>query len=450
MRMPTTPYRQSPYQAPASRDDPGTMSTQKATKPRSSISTPKNEQSSASGSTGGNTPESKEEPYQLRQLHKSWDRSNLPKGSVLDRIKVFSGDATRHTGFEPDLSNTGRTNPALRKRREMERQMELERQQEIEEKRRRAASKYGIGRSKKAKNMAATDIQKIARMYFAKNLAAKQREAAANRAKRAKEHEAAKQVQALIRAAMAKKEFAPIKARAEERRAKEQRYARTQAEKEQYDKAATKVQAGMRSALTRMRVCRMVEDMIEGLMRKESDEERRLREAEVEAAALVAARQKQAQDEEERLALASQASAQREADAQDLERQKTEAARQKQLQDEEERTAVAAQANANREATAEELERQKKVQAQEALEAQRLARAQEEEAKKEKLAQERERRRKDMNLFVGPLPWGVALLPDWWMEKVPHKTLYLDSISEEDDGAGFKEWRTGNVAEGVY
>lgn len=428
--------------------------------------------------------EAEDTKYQLRQIKKNWDTSYVPKGSVLDRIKVFSHD-DKGKEDEPELTNTGRTNPALKKRREMERQLELERQRALAERQRAAQSKYGLGRTKKQRDMAATAIQSICRMKHAKVIAARKREQAAARQ-------------------------------------------RAQAERQRQGVAAVKIQAIMRSTLARMRVYKMLDQMIADLAEQQKAEERRIQQIEDEAAAKKAAaerakedairakqaeqerlamealaqqqreaeeaemaRQKAAaelkhkQEEEERMALEALARQQREAEeAEEIERQKA-AAELKHHQEEEERMALAALSREHREAEAEEMARQRaeadlkrqqqeeermalaalahnqrdataqeladgKAAAEAEAEAMRLALLEEKKAKKEAEALERERRRKAMNLFVGPLPWGVALLPDWWMDAVPHRTLQLDSITEEDNGEGFEEWRTSNIQNELY
>ncbi len=439
--------------------------------------------------TSATSPSSKgqeESSYPVRQsiIKKTWDTSYVPRGSVMDRIKVFSGDLNHRKDEEPELTNTGRTNPALKKRRELERQQELARQRALDERRKLAQSKYGLGTTRNQRNMAATAIQSVVRMKRAKTLAVRRREQVLARQK-------------------------------------------AKAERQRQTEAAIKIQAIMRSSVTRMRVCKMVEDMIANLMEQENAEERRIRDIEEEAVAikdaairakeeqrkaqqaeaerlilLARAKEEQAaaeaeaiarekaaaelqrkQAEEERLALAALARAQQEAEAEELAREKA-AAELKSKKAEEERLALAALSHDQREATAEEIARehaaaelkskqaeeerlalaalardereaqaeaiaQEKASAEAEAEALKLAILEEKKKKKEAEALERERRRKNMNLFVGPLPWGVGLLPDWWMDAVPHKTLQLDSITEEDNGEGFEEWRTSNVQSAI-
>jgi hypothetical protein len=349
----------------------------------------------------------KEAPYQLRHLKQNWNLKYVPKGNVADRMKIFSKPNRTREEEDPELTNTGRVNPALRKRRELERQQERERQAELEARRERAESKYGFGRTKKAKEMAATDIQSIIRMHLVKAIVARKREQAEARAK------------------------------------KDQRLAEEQTELDRQTKAAVKIQAIMRSAVTRLRVTRMVEDMIAGLLKKQEDEDRRLQNVEGDAAALMAAKQKQQAAEKERQAQAALDEARRlkelEGDAAALAAEKR-----KQQEAEEERLALAALAREQREATVDELA-QERNKAEAEKEAQRLAKLEAERARREDTALERERRRKAMKLFTGPLPWGVALLPDWWMAEAPHNNLFLDSITEDSNGEEFEDWRKENL-----
>lgn len=415
MRIPATPYR--PPSAPAAKPKeagPGSVSagTQKdagtPTRSWKKPATPDAMKQVDTTSEEEKLDSYKDAPYQLRHIKQNWNLSYVPKGAVSDRIKVFAGGHNRSLESEDHgLTNTGRTNPALRKRRELERQEEMDRQREAEERRKRAESKYGFGRTKKAKAMAATAMQSIVRMHFAKAVAARKREQAEARAK------------------------------------KDKLLAAERAELEHKTKAAIKIQAVMRSAVTRVRVCRMVEDMIAGLSQQQIDEARRLERLEIEAGARAAAKKKEEEAEKERLAQAAEAEARRlqelESDADALATEKR-----KQQQAEEERLALAALAREQREAAAGELAEQK-ASAEAAKEAQRLARLEEERKRKEAIALEREKRRKEMNLFTGPLPWGCALLPDWWMAEVPHNDFFLDSIKEEDNGEDFEEWRKGNL-----
>lgn len=428
----------------------------------------------------------KDTKYQLRQIKKNWDTSYVPKGSVLDRIKVFSHDGQKGKDEELELTNTGRTNPALKKRREMERQLELERQRALAERQRAAQGKYGLGRTKKQRDMAATAIQCIVRMKHAKGIAARKREQAAARLRaeveRKRQGEAAIKIQAIMRSALARmrvyrmldqmiadlaeqqnaeerriqqmeEEAAAKKAAAE--RAKEEARRAKQAEKERLAMEALAKQQREAEELEMARQKAAAE-----LRQKQEEEERmalaaiarqqrEAEEAEEMARQKAAAELKHQQEEEERLAMAALAREHREAEIQEMARQKAAAELKRQQEEEEERMALAAMAHNQRDATAHELADEKAA-AEEDAEAKRLALLQEKKAKKEAEALERERRRKAMNLFVGPLPWGVGLLPDWWMEAVPHRTLQLDSISEEDNGEGFEEWRTSNVQNKIY
>lgn len=354
------------------------------------------------------TAKNKELPLQLRQLKENWDTSKVPKGNVMDRIKIFGGgDPGQKKDFlEDELTNTGKINPALKKRREMERQREEKRLQELEEKKKRTKS-TGFGKSMYGKKKAATCIQAIVRMYLAKKIAHRKVDQAIAQAKR----------DALMNI--------------------------SKEEKHRQDEAATKIQSCVRSALTRARVCRLVEQMISDLMAMDKANSAKAQDAELEAAALKAAEEARMKSEDDREALASASREGRERTAEELARdvaEKQQAADEKQRMIEEE----AALGRAARELAADELASEKAA-AAEREEAERLAKEEAHKARKEAAALEREKRLKSMNLFVGPLPWGVGLLPDWWMASAPYKVLQLDVITEDDNGEDFEDWRTENL-----
>ena len=352
-------------------------------------------------------------PLQLRQQKKNWDVSTVPRGNVLDRIKIFGGGdpGQKKSILEEDLTNTGKTNPALRKRRELEREQELQRAKELEEQSKRKIKNNGFGRSFFGKKNAATAIQSAVRMHAAKKIALRKAD------------------QAIARTA---------------------RDARL-IERERQERAATKLQAVARSSLTRIRVCRLVEQMIAELMEQSQGvfalDDDILDEADHEIAQPPETQTIPSAVAPDDFAEKVHPSAETPDDFAEKLEEKVEDETEKGKTDEEQRRmieAAAAVGRANREVVAEDMAREK-ADAEARAEADRRAKEEDAKARKEAAAAERERRLKSMNLFVGPLPWGVGLLPDWWMDETPHTTLELDVITEEDNGEDFEEWRTVNV-----
>ena len=47
-----------------------------------------------------------------------------------------------------------------------------------------------------------------------------------------------------------------------------------------------------------------------------------------------------------------------------------------------------------------------------------------------------------LSLFCGPLPFDMELLPQWWMDHVPHNTGYIDSGYESPE---FHQWRMEQI-----
>jgi hypothetical protein len=368
---------------------------------------------------------------QLRQIKKNWDVSTVPKGNVLDRIKKFGGGdpGSKKDFLEEDLTNTGKTNPALRKRRELEREEELRRQKELEEGAKRGVKKNGFARTISGTKKAATAIQSVVRMYFAKKIALR------------KVDQAIAKVEREYRLMMEKDEL------------------------QREEQAATKIQAIVRGSLTRVRVCRIVEKMITDLMQQSQrvfsesvaafpDMEQPVHSEEPGVAPEIPEEKDEEvtqdvvheeipeeKDEEVTQDVIQEAIPEEKDEevAQD-EEEKESAAEERRRKIEEE----AALGRANRENIAEELAREK-AEAEAQAEADRLAKVESAKASKEAAAAERERRLKNLNLFVGPLPWGVGLLPDWWIDETPHNTLQLDVITEDDNGEDFEEWRNVNL-----
>jgi len=382
----------------------------------------------------------KELPLQLRQQKKNWDVSAVPRGNVMDRIKNFSSDPNqKNAAVDEELTNTGKTNESLRKRRIVEREQQLQRARELEERQRerQRMKKFRFGKSFTGKKNAATAIQSIVRMYKAKKIALIK-----------------------VEEAIARKE------------------------KERLDQAATKIQAIIRSILTRVQVSKLVDAMIADLMEqnpelrppepevteddKDEDQEATPPTASEEPGDAGDAEMEEVRDchnEESDEVAVGDPHEESPTDRDPEEVPKTEeevpktedevtnvdndqedgegkesAAEERRRQIEEE----IALGRASREATEEELAREK-AEAEAEAEAIRLAKEEEERANKEAIAAERERRLRDMNLFVGPLPWGVGLLPDWWMDEVPHHDLDLEVITEEDNGEDFEDWRNLNL-----
>ena len=350
------------------------------------------------------SPSVNELPLQLRQQKINWDVSTVPRGNVLDRIKIFGGGdpGQKKNILEEDLTNTGKTNPALRKRREAEREQELQRAKALEEQSKQKVKKHSFGRSFFGKKNAATAIQSVVRMHAAKKIALRKAD------------------QAIARTA------------------RDARLMMSRIEQERQEQAATKIQAVARSSLTRIRVCRMVEQMISELMEQSQAV------FALDGGALDEVEQQPAQSAETHTIPSVVTPDENPEKVEQYVDDVTENARTDEEQRRREIEEEAAVGRANREAFAEEMA-QNKAEAEARAEADRRAKEEEAKASKEAVAAERERRLKNMNLFVGPLPWGVGLLPDWWMDETPHQTLELDVITEEDNGEDFEEWRTVNV-----
>eukprot|EP00934_Nitzschia_sp_Nitz4_P004299 Nitzschia sp. Nitz4//scaffold431_size8127//4498//6132//NITZ4_009140-RA/size8127-processed-gene-0.5-mRNA-1//-1//CDS//3329551804//4289//frame0 len=361
----------------------------------------------------------------------------IKSGSVADRIKAFSGSGKKELDDHPDLSNTGKTNPALRRRREIERE---------EEEKRRRLKELEHGRryksNKEVRKHAATKIQSIVRMNQAKVIRDRHAEQAVIRKKRAHERDAATKIETLVRIRLARKRLQRMREEKKLRDEQEARRAAAQKILDEQNAAATRIQAVARSALTRMRVSKLVDSLIADLLRQQQNEEQLAKDAAEEAAALERERLAKEEAEAQRLAEAAQARADREAAAKE-EAAAHERERLAKEEAEAQRLAEAAQARANREAATEE-ELRRKAELEAAAEEARLLALEEENRRKEAAAQERERRR-NLKLFEGPLPWGVGLLPEWWLQEVPHNVLFLDSITEEENGEDFEEWRHGNI-----
>jgi hypothetical protein len=365
-------------------------------------------------------------PYRAQ---KNWgDASFVQKGGVAARIQKFSHT---HKDEEPQLTNTGRTNPSLKKKRWTPTNDKNQHQQF-------KGDANAFHKQSEAKARAATKIQAAVRVRHAQKqlkILAKQAE---ERKERKKEKEAAAEIEALARAKEAEEEAEKEKERQLAQEEKERQQAQERLQLDGRNMAAIKIQAAMRSALTRVQVCKMVETLIADMMRAGAAAEKAAaEEAAFEQAA--AAKAEEARRRKEEQAEAEQAAAEKAAAEDAVFEQAAaekaaavkaeEARRRKEEQDVWEAEEAAAEDAAFDLAAAEKAE---------------ASRRWKEEAEKRRMTP-RSVNRSNLPLFEGPLPWGVALMPQWWMETVPHKTRDLEAIDEELDD--FDEWRLENLIE---
>jgi hypothetical protein len=236
-------------------------------------------------------------PPQLKQIKRNWDTSNVPRGGVAARIQGYKALADKKA--DPELTNTGRTNKNARK---FEDNAGSDRQAQPLK-----GDPSAFKMKKEAKNKAATKIQAMVRAKQVQKVVKRHIKETQDREKRKK---AAIKIQTDVRASQAKEKVKEEKEKLDKKR----KQADTSKRLDKDTAAAIKIQAMVRAALTRMLVCRMVEQLIADLMaeqlskeegadRLKAEEEERLKSEEVkkvsEEARRKAAKEKRAEVEAE-------------------------------------------------------------------------------------------------------------------------------------------------------
>jgi hypothetical protein len=158
------------------------------------------------------------------------------------------------------------------------------------------------------------------------------------------------------------------------------------------------MQAMVRSALTRLLVCRMVEQLIADLLADQAskeDEADRLR-----------------TEEEERLKYEEEVKVAEEARRKAAKISKLEEAERFKAEEEEERLKSEEEGKA-------------------AEEARRKAAKDKKAAEEAKAAAKRNLSHSKAECFIGPLRRPIGLLPEWWLEHAPHFTLDMDTFDEQ-------------------